>query len=93
MIRKTASIDMPIHIEAPSQIGLFTYDNNTFIVESFRETNAEVTVIVHNENASLYPIAANKHQMGTEINRITHDGMTYFKIFMRPGSHKAFRIE
>ena len=84
---------MPIHLEAPSQVGLFVYNNNTFIVESFRETNTQITIVVHKENASLNLITTSKHHMGAEIHQITHDGKTYFKVFMRPGSYKAFRIE
>ncbi|MHB8064448.1 MAG: hypothetical protein ACYDG2_17750 [Ruminiclostridium sp.] len=93
IIREIASIDMPIHLEAPSQVGLFAYDNNTFIVESFRETNTEVTIVAHKENASFVSIVSNKHRRSAEINKTASGGKTYFKVFMRPGSYIAFRIE
>jgi hypothetical protein len=34
----------PLHFDAPSQVSLFTYDNNTFVTESFLDHPAEVTV-------------------------------------------------
>jgi hypothetical protein len=92
IIREVASINMPVHIEAPAQVGLFVYDNNTFIVESFRETNTQVTIVVHKENASLSQFATSKHNMDAPIDKISSDGKTYFKVFIRPGSYKAFRI-
>ncbi|HUV69104.1 MAG TPA: hypothetical protein VMW15_05535 [Terracidiphilus sp.] len=36
--------DLPLHFDAPSQVSLFPYDNNTFVAESFRNTPAQITV-------------------------------------------------
>lgn len=36
--------DFPVVLDGPSQISLFTYDNNSFVVESFLPTPADVTV-------------------------------------------------
>ncbi len=93
IIREITSIDMPLHIEAPSQVGLFTYDNNTFIIESFRETNTEVTIVIHKEKAVLNEIKTSRLQIPLNIKGFSRDGMTFFKVFMRPNTYKAFRIE
>lgn len=93
VIRETASRELPLHIEAPSQIGLFLYDNNTFIIESFRETNTEVTIAVHRENALLRQISTNRHKLGAKAERIPGNGVTYFKVFLRPGTYKILAID
>jgi hypothetical protein len=38
--------DFPVRIEAPAKVSLFAYDNGSFIVESFRDQPAEVTIVV-----------------------------------------------
>ncbi len=93
VIREVASQALPLHIEAPSQISLFLYDNNTFIIESFRDTNTEVTIVIHKENAVLHQLATNKRRIGVEVDKVSGNGVTYFKIFLRPGSYKVLSFE
>ncbi|MGO9862731.1 MAG: hypothetical protein ACLPLR_03880 [Terriglobales bacterium] len=38
--------DFPVRVEAPSKVSIFAYDNGSFIVESFRDQPAEVTIVV-----------------------------------------------
>jgi hypothetical protein len=38
--------DFPVRIEAPAKVSLFAYDNGSFIVESFRDQPADVTIVV-----------------------------------------------
>jgi len=38
--------DFPVQLDAPSQVSLFVYDNNRFVVESFRDAPITVTVSV-----------------------------------------------
>ncbi|PYG88219.1 hypothetical protein LY28_01559 [Ruminiclostridium sufflavum DSM 19573] len=93
IIREASSIDMPVHLEAPSRIGLFIYDNDTFIVESFRETNTEFTIVVHKEARFLSQLESHNCYDSSEMEATVHKGMTYFKISLSPGAYKAFRIE
>lgn len=92
-IREVMSKELPVRIEGPSQVGLFLYDNNTFVVESFRDTNTEVTIVVHKENAVLRQIATNRHLAGARIDMIPGNGVTYFRVFLRPGTYKILAIE
>jgi hypothetical protein len=93
VIRETASNELPLHIEAPAKIGLFLYDNDTFIVESFRDVNTEIIINIHRENASLSQLASNKHNMGKQIEKMPAKGFTSFKVFLKPGAYKVFKIE
>jgi hypothetical protein len=45
-IRSYVMGDFPVRIEAPAKVSLFAYDNGSFIVESFRDQAAEVTILV-----------------------------------------------
>ncbi len=59
MIRFFMSRDLDVRIEGPSKIGLFVYDNGTFIVESFLDDPAEVTVVLSTPETSLSELTGN----------------------------------
>jgi hypothetical protein len=44
-IRSVLSQDINVRIEGPAQVGLFVYDNGTFIVESFLPENVNIKII------------------------------------------------
>lgn len=43
-IKTFVDADAPVRLEAPAPVSLFTYDNNTFVVHSFRDEPVEVTL-------------------------------------------------
>jgi len=45
-IRNIVMADFFVRIDGPSQVSLFAYDNNTFVVESYLPTQAETKVTV-----------------------------------------------
>jgi len=45
--RAVASRDTKVFIQGPSQVALFTYDNDTFVVHSFHHTPVEVNLVVN----------------------------------------------
>jgi hypothetical protein len=47
VIRQTLGADEPVRLDnAPAQVALFRYDNNTFIVQNYLPTSSEVTVSI-----------------------------------------------
>jgi hypothetical protein len=36
--------DLPVQIDAPDHVALFTYDNGAFVVENYRDTVANVGI-------------------------------------------------
>ncbi len=50
LIRNIVTRDLPVRVQGPAQVGLFEYDNNTFIVQNFAGTEAAVTVGVTQGN-------------------------------------------
>ncbi len=49
----------PVRMNAPARVALFPYDNHTFIVESFRDTPCEVSLLLP-ENATLTNLVSNQ---------------------------------
>lgn len=45
--RAVASADTQVFIQGPSQVALFTYDNDTFVVHSFRDVPTDINLVVH----------------------------------------------
>lgn len=51
-IRAFAQKDMPVRIDAPSRVSLFTYDNGSFVVQSFRPEPTAVTLHITGRSLS-----------------------------------------
>jgi hypothetical protein len=43
----------PVRLDAPARVSLFTYDNGTLVVESFRDTDTPVTISLDGEGRAL----------------------------------------
>lgn len=95
--RKVLSQDLDIRIDAPSKVGLFVYDNGTFIVESFLDepvtiqiiTNEDITSIkdMLDDNIELEKLPAvvptNRRQQPEKANR--------FRLTLMPHSYCVYR--
>jgi hypothetical protein len=56
-IRRVLAGHLPVRIEAPSKVGLFAYDNGSFVVHNFRDESTEITVVLNAPAAALSDIA------------------------------------
>ena len=89
--------NFPVRLEAPSQVSLFAYDNQTFIVESFAEHKTDATIAVTggvsklknlvtgeviNSEPPAKPVPWPRVSFGPE--------RTSFKISVEPHSYAAF---
>jgi hypothetical protein len=45
-IRRILTPHLPVHLEAPSKVSLFAYDNGTFVVENFRDETVRATAVL-----------------------------------------------
>jgi hypothetical protein len=85
----------PVRLDGPSQIALFAYDNDTFIVESYLPTGAEVTVSILGGSGRLRNLvtgevclpASVRHQRDDAERRVS------FVVQMQPHSYSVFTIE
>jgi len=86
----------PVRLDGPSQVALFAYDNDTFIVESYLPAETDVTVSVAGEYASLRNLVT-----GAEITaeasgegrwQVGADRVT-FHVHLPPHSYSVFAAE
>jgi hypothetical protein len=88
----------PVRLDGPSQVALFAYDNNTFIVESYLPTETDVTVSVAGEFSPFRTAGAGRtrNRAGNttsgpgwyrrELNLTPETGKRYFVRFEAAGS-------
>lgn len=79
--------DLPVHVESEGKISLFTYKNDTCIVESFLSHNCEVNVVLHSA-AKLFDLKS-----GEEISGYVKSSNTIFPVPLLAGGYRAFRYE
>lgn len=89
--------DFPVRLDGPSKVSLFAYDNDTFIVESFLDKEAEIMVsttggftmlknLVTGEVVNGQAAPARRLQQGLPgADRVS------FKLNLKPHSYLAFR--
>jgi hypothetical protein len=99
-IRNFVMAGFPVRVDGPSQVALFAYDNNTFVVESFLPTAADVTVSVAGEAVRLRNLVSGEISSGQSERRGYGRGrggpseeLTSFKVHLLPHSYSAFRAE
>jgi hypothetical protein len=81
-------LNLPVVLECGSRVGLFMYDNNTFIIQSFHRRPVRVGICFDAPRVSLEKLAgindAEKIRSG--------DGESVFEAVLPPGRHAAFRV-
>jgi hypothetical protein len=91
-IRSYVLGNFPVRVEGPAKVSVFAYDNGTFIVESFRDEPAEVTVLA-TEAASLKDLVSGKTLTGS-AHKPRHPAepkTTAFTMTLAPHSYRVFR--
>jgi hypothetical protein len=89
MIRRTIMADQPVRLEGPSQIGLFTYDNNSFIVESFLPHHTDCQIVINQKGVELVDLISGLTVTGSE----SEEGGSYFQIKIAPTTYRVFRYQ
>jgi hypothetical protein len=91
--------DFPIRLDAPALVSLFAYDNDTFIVHSFRDAPADVMVAVSGEGLRLSDaltgeaVAALPPPPAVQNWRsIPEAPRTSFALRLEPHSYRVLRI-
>ncbi|MCL2244974.1 MAG: hypothetical protein FWC03_10995 [Treponema sp.] len=85
-------MDLPVTLECAGRVGLFLYDNNTFIIQSFLERTEQVRVRVNRSGVKLIPLTKSYVR---PFNTVTGGGEyeSCFDVNVLPGRHVVFRIE
>ena len=94
--RAVASVDTQVFIQGPSQVALFTYDNDTFVVHSFHDTPVDINAVVHGTKGitdlTTGEVISGTQEMSEKIyGRERFDASTC-PVSIPPHSFRAFRI-
>ncbi len=87
-IRELLLPDFPVQIEGKAGLGLFVYDNKTFILESFLHYNTVVNLRIRSKEARILNLIDEKvEKAGYQTGE-----NTIFCINLSPGSYKPYKI-
>jgi hypothetical protein len=97
-IRSVVSQDLKIKLEGPSQVGLFYYDNGTFIVESFLPEPVTIKILAKEPVASLVDLLNDETLQGTAVSNAyfrNRQGIPErsFEITLKPHSFRVFQTQ
>ena len=99
LIRKTASRDLGVYMEGPSQVAFFNYDNGTCALHSFHDTPVEVALVLEKGNG-VSDVATGEKINGEKRNFTPVNGHprenrqeTVVKVTIPPHSFRAFKIQ
>jgi hypothetical protein len=91
---------IPVQVDAPSKVSLFAYDNHTFVVESYLDTPAQITVSTPGVSGRLRNLATDGLVEGkapvippNPFRRTPPPPRTEFHIELQPHSFAAFGEE
>ena len=101
-IRASVAQTMFVRLEGPSKVALFTYDNDTLIVESFRDEPVDIGLLTQGRFKRLRDLQTGEVLTGETLAEnprrragwAPNDaGKTSFKLGLKPHSFRAFRAE
>lgn len=87
-IRSAFQEDSSISLNAPAKVAVFTYDNDTFVVQSFLEEDVDADISVGRSDAVLVGLQDGKSQQG-----VTAAGRTTFSVAIPALEYRAFQIK
>ena len=87
-IRGVLAKDLFVRLEGPSQVSLFVYDNDSFIVESFLPNLSAVKVVTGKRIAKLRDLVS-----GLDIAGQARGEQTVFEVPLVPHSYRVFSAQ
>ncbi|HVZ80860.1 MAG TPA: hypothetical protein VHE12_08685 [bacterium] len=102
-IKSYLMADFPVRIDSPAQVSLFAYDNDHFVVESFRPEPSEVTLVLPKEGMKVRDTMAERSLSAQPIPTPDPNNWwakqdptaprTEFKVTIPPHSYRVYAIE
>ncbi|MGC9521819.1 MAG: hypothetical protein ACP5HG_08065 [Anaerolineae bacterium] len=93
-IRKVVVADLPVRVDAPPQVALFAYDNDTLIVESFLPEVSEVALVAQDGVTGIRDLLTGDELEGESVLdwRGEPTGMTRYPAQIGPHMFRVFRF-
>jgi hypothetical protein len=94
-IRRIATQGLDVRMDGPAEVSLFLYDNDTLVVESFRDEATEVSVVAKGAS-TLRDLETGEVLSGQAVPegqgffRSPDAGRTVIRVPIRPHSYRAF---
>lgn len=98
-IRKVITAHLPVRLEAPGKVSLFVYDNDTFIVENFRDEPVDVRVALALDRTAIEDvlsgevIATTERQITRRWNKPPLPEAQVAGFAVAPHSFRTFRVK
>jgi hypothetical protein len=101
-IKKVLMKDLYVRLDGPSQVAIFVYDNDTFIVESFLSESVEVKIVTDRRISKLRDILSDEEFSGQEPpeppmwgrrRQLQKSDKLVFNIQIKPHSYRVFQCE
>jgi len=86
-------LDLPVTIECVGRVGLFLYDNDIFILQSFLDRPEWVRVRINQSGASLVPLLRIQLRANPVKLVSADENESVFDIHLTPGHYAAFKID
>jgi hypothetical protein len=80
--------EIPVYLDSPSKICLFTYDNNTFVTRSYQTGPVRYKIVVKKASAKLFDLRS-----GAPLRGYVDGGTTVFEVHQMPRTYAAYRFE
>lgn len=96
-LRNFMDNEIGLHIEGPSQVALFPYDNGTFVVESFRDEPVTINVVTR-KSKSIKDLDSGEVINGTNsqgervLGRKNYE-VTKYSVVVQPHSFRGFSVD
>ena len=100
--RQTIAADMPVRLDGPAKVSLFAYDNDTMVVESFRDEPVDIALVTAGRFKRLRDLQTGELVTGTTIGdeparrsgwAPSEAGKSSFSMMLKPHSFRAFKAE
>ncbi|MDD5327286.1 MAG: hypothetical protein PHY02_05670 [Phycisphaerae bacterium] len=98
-IREVLTQDLYVRVDGPSQVALFVYDNDTFIVESFLPETVNVKIVTDKRISKLRDVLSSKELAGKVLiappvrGQTPGSDKTAFDVKIKPHSYRVFQCE
>ena len=96
-IREVLTPDFKVRLEGPSQVAMFVYDNDTFIVESFRHEPVDVNIVADRQIGRIRDVVSGEELTGEVLAGRPRWGgpaapeKTVFDLKLKPHSFRVFK--